>query len=430
MENMNFILTSGLRGVPPGTEAVSATDIASRRWSPLSGEMSLPLLSLDVPTYGENVKAMMSVVKMHGAMIAPHCKTPMSPELAHRMIDAGAWGTSVADLRQAEVMLRSGLKRILLANQIGGQAAVSRLCRLLRKYPEAELYLFVDSPDFVDALHARYEEEPEFPMLGLLIEVGCGRGGVISEAEFSSVIDRIIQINDDRILLKGVAFYEGTCMQPDIQATENHLNELFTRVDRMLSVLQGVAGEENDLIISAGGSSLFDYVIEYITHVKKAYPQAQLLLRSGACFFSDNGNIRSRLKNIALRGKLGQESTQIIENAFSPTLRLWAEVISHSGESTAICGLGMRDSSIDQGLPVPLALWRDGKKVADISGTSQTVKLNDQHAFIEISKNEFRVGDVIEFGIRHPCTCLDKHDVIYGLNENNLVITAYKTFFG
>ncbi|QGY33190.1 alanine racemase [Pantoea cypripedii] len=430
MKNHIFTLSSGFRGFPPGAEPVASTDIASRNWSPVTGEMALPLLSLDLQTFNDNVDAMMSIVKSHGAKIAPHGKTPMSPVLARQMVDSGAWGTSVADLRQAEVMLAGGLNKILLANQIGGHAAVTRLAGLLRKYPKAELLLFVDTPEFIDALEEQYAQEPSLPPLGLLIEISCGRGGVSTEGEFAAMLHRIDSNNDERLTLQGIAFYEGTCMKEDIHETEENLKKLFERVDKSLFLLKEVFGDQENVIISAGGSSLFDYVIEYFTRAREKYPTIQLLLRSGACFFSDNGNIRARLGRIAGRGKLGKESSMIIASFFKPTLRLWAEVISRNGESIAICGLGMRDSSIDQGVPIPLALWRGGNKVADIMDKSQTVKLNDQHAFIDIHEEEFRVGDVIEFGIRHPCTCIDKHDIIYGLNQNVTVTAAYKTFFG
>jgi D-serine dehydratase len=37
---------------------------------------------------------------------------------------------------------------------------------------------------------------------------------------------------------------------------------------------------------------------------------------------------------------------------------------------------------------------------------------------------------VIEFGICHPCTTLDKHSVIYGLDGEARVASVFPTFFG
>ena len=65
--------------------------------------------------------------------------------------------------------------------------------------------------------------------------------------------------------------------------------------------------------------------------------------------------------------------------------------------------------------------------LGDVSVVS---KLNDQHAFVHAPELELSVGDVIEFGIKHPCTTIDKHDVIFGLDERGEVKVALRTFFG
>ncbi|WP_346016142.1 hypothetical protein [Bradyrhizobium sp. 61] len=40
------------------------------------------------------------------------------------------------------------------------------------------------------------------------------------------------------------------------------------------------------------------------------------------------------------------------------------------------------------------------------------------------------VGDVIAFGISHPCTCLDRWRVILGLDADGVVTRALPTQFG
>jgi D-serine dehydratase len=36
----------------------------------------------------------------------------------------------------------------------------------------------------------------------------------------------------------------------------------------------------------------------------------------------------------------------------------------------------------------------------------------------------------VEFGISHPCTCLDRHGILYGLDPEHRVVAAYATYFG
>ncbi|RVD48802.1 amino acid deaminase, partial [Mesorhizobium sp. M2D.F.Ca.ET.140.01.1.1] len=81
------------------------------------------------------------------------------------------------------------------------------------------------------------------------------------------------------------------------------------------------------------------------------------------------------------------------------------EVLSRPETGLAICGMGMRDVSFDQGFPKPLTVYRGGHPLA-VPLKGEVVKLNDQHAFLSLQPDDdIAVGDVIEFGISHPCTC-------------------------
>ncbi len=89
----------------------------------------------------------------------------------------------------------------------------------------------------------------------------------------------------------------------------------------------------------------------------------------------------------------------------------------------------MRDVWFDQEFPVPLRVHRGGRLGAVPDG--RVVKLNDQHAFlVPALGDDFEVGDVVEFQISHPCTCLDRYRFVFGLDENGVVRHAYPTYFG
>ncbi|TAV61308.1 amino acid deaminase, partial [Rhizobium leguminosarum] len=64
-------------------------------------------------------------------------------------------------------------------------------------------------------------------------------------------------------------------------------------------------------------------------------------------------------------------------------------------------------------------------------GGADVFRRNDQHAFVALADgSDVAVGDVIECGISHPCTCLDRHAILYGLDPDHSVTTAYLTSFG
>ncbi|OWV98800.1 alanine racemase [Rhizobium sp. R693] len=425
-----FDLTPGLRGIPAGYAPASSSDIAQERWHPAGGDMNLPLLSLDLQTYEDNKRTMFRVCRDFACEIAPHVKTPMSPVLARDLVASGAWGVSVADIRQADVMLSHGLGRILIANEIGGKSAVFRLARVLRKFADAEVHMFVDSPDVVSALAEVWSADDQLPPLNLLVEIGCGRGGVATQDEAMHLVRSLGGSNSSRIRLAGIAAYEGTANRPDEDELLANLDDLFRRVSLAWRATRAEVGPDRPLVLSMGGSSLFDYVIDRCRPMLEGDANATLLLRSGACFFSDHGPIHSRLEAMAERRLLGEDTSLLIKGSFQPALRIWAEVLSSNGPHDVVCGFGLRDVAHDQGLPVAVAVWRNGQRFADLDSSSVVSKLNDQHAFVHVPSIELRVGDVVECGVKHPCTTIDKHDVIFGLDELGQVKVALRTYFG
>ena len=147
-----IVLDDRIRGVPPGTDGLPLDAVAAQAWRPADGVMSLPVLTLDESAFAHNRTLMLRYARQHGAAMAPHAKTPMAPPLVASMVEAGAWGTTVADLRQASVMLKAGLTRLIIANETGGRGGAGRLAALIRAWPEAEIYVFADSLAAVQAL--------------------------------------------------------------------------------------------------------------------------------------------------------------------------------------------------------------------------------------------------------------------------------------
>ena len=62
----------------------------------------------------------------------PHAKCHKSPAIAKRLIDAGAIGVTCAKLGEAEVMAAAGIRDLLIANMLVGQAKMRRLVDLRR----------------------------------------------------------------------------------------------------------------------------------------------------------------------------------------------------------------------------------------------------------------------------------------------------------
>lgn len=422
---MIFLLDDGIRGFPIGAAPIASDHVADSDLRPQDGAMSLPLLSLDLAAFDANTRTMLDHVKAHGALIAPHAKTPMSVVLAKRLIDAGAWGATVADARQASVLLQGGVRRLLLGNQTGGKAGALRLARLLARYPDAQVHVFVDSVDGLDSLAMAWTAAGNLPPLGIFIEIGGedGRGGIRNNDDAKALAQRVLDLDHPSLTISGIAAYEGAVLKDEPEADGARVDALVRRAGDLSVWLRDHVG--GPLIISAGGSGWFDRVLTVAKPYLSADSELTLMLRSGAIFFHDHGVYKNSIEAMRARGGIGKEEH------FLPALRVWVEVLSMPQPDLVICGMGMRDVASDQGLPQPLAIWRDGERLTDGENAS-LFKLNDQHAFLRLKSGDWhpQLGDVVEFGLSHPCTCIDRHGVIWGLGAEGAVIEVFPTAFG
>ncbi|MER9557560.1 amino acid deaminase [Mesorhizobium sp. M0323] len=425
----NFVLDDRIRGVPPGTLGLDSSFVASERWHPAHGRMSLPVLTLDEEAFIANRDLFLGYAREQGAVIAPHAKTPMAPDLARSLVEAGAWGTTVADIRQATVMLRSGLSRLIIANEVGGPGGANRLAVLVGAWPSAEFYVFADSFDAVNALAEAWRANATLPPLRVLVELGAGRAGARTTGEAEAIADAVVAAGG-RLLIAGVAAYEGAAAQADPGRTDEAISALLAMTADMFLRLRARVGGDTPLIATAGGSVYFDKVVAALSPLVSRDGNATLVLRSGAIFFHDHGVYDRSLGALDARdgfaiGGVGASA----RNSFHPALRLWAEVLSRPVPGLAICGMGMRDVSFDQGFPKVVTIFRAGKQLP--KARAEVFKLNDQHAFLTIaSGDDIAVGDVVEFGISHPCTCLDRYRVIFGADAAGYVRHAFPTYFG
>lgn len=397
-----------------------------RRTHPADGTMGLPLLTLSETAFARNARTMFTYIGATGAALAPHAKTAMSVDLARRLLAEGAWGTTVADIRQAKVMLDAGLTRIILANQVGGKAGARRLAAMLAGRDGVDVTVFVDSEAVLTALADAWAERDDLPALGIAVEVGAGRAGLRQLADAVAVIDRVVaDVQQGRLRLAGIAAYEAAAVLPgmDGDVALAAIGAVLELAGAALVAARRRAGPDAPLILSVGGSSYFDLVIARLQPVAAADGHCLLVLRSGAIFFHDHGLYARAMAAMAAR------TPDSPAGEFQPALRLWAEVLSRPEPGLVICGMGMRDVSFDQGFPLPLAVYRDGA-LRQQAPDWPIRKLNDQHAFLAVDAGaDLLVGDVIAFGISHPCTCIDHWHELVGVDGDECIVAHYPTAF-
>jgi D-serine dehydratase len=180
-------------------------------------------------------------------------------------------------------------------------------------------------------------------------------------------------------------------------------------------------------MLSAGGSAYYDLVVDQLRR-RAMGARYRLLLRSGCYLTHDSGLYRRAFEQLRTRNpELAAQN-----DALRPALEVWAYVQSRPEPGKAIANFGKRDASHDDP-PVPLKWFRPGGTMTQpeaIPGNHRVVQLNDQHCHLEIEVDSpLAVGDMVAFGISHPCLTFDKWRTLYVVDDDYNVISAVCTYF-
>src|SRR5688572_21771563 len=132
-------------------------------------ELDTPALLVDVDAMDRNIAHIAGTLRELGVAWRPHAKGHKCPAIAHRQIAAGAIGVTCAKLSEAEVMAASGIRDILIANQVVGPIKTRRLAALIAS-TGADVIASVDNPANVrelDDAAAAFGVRPR-----VLVEIG------------------------------------------------------------------------------------------------------------------------------------------------------------------------------------------------------------------------------------------------------------------
>jgi D-serine dehydratase len=422
------LLDDRIKGIPGGIEALALRDVGRQGWNVLREDLPLPLAVLRTSALEHNIEWMRQFTAMTGTLLCPHGKTTMSPQLFDMQLRHGAWGITAATVAQVQVYRRCGVPRILLANQLLGRRNIDYILGELRRDPGFDFYCLVDSVAGVEILRAAAARAVIGRPLQVLLEVGQagGRTGVRSFAQAMEVAEAVVRASP-HLALRGVEGYEGIVEVTDRSATLLRVQQLMDDMQQVLrALLERNCFGSGPIILSAGGSAYFDFAAGLAA--LEPGRSVSVILRSGCYITHDSSWLTGYLQ--AIRQRLPQVDR--LGPGLRPALELWAYVQSMPEEGLAIASLGKRDCSFDIHLPKPLAWYRpgSGQGMQSLDEQHAVVKLNDQHAYVRVpSGSPLRVGDLISFGIAHPCTTFDKWQLLMLVNDDYDVVGAVRTFF-
>lgn len=399
----NTQLSWRFRGLPERAMGLSVSEYLEASQNLFNDGFQWPQAVILESALERNLKTMKSFCENNNVSLAPHVKTHMSPQLAQRQLENGSWGITVANASQARTFLEFGFDRILIANEVVNPSSLRYLSE-----QEAEIYFYIDSLAGFEIV----EKNVTRPV-NILLEVGKRRGrtGVRSPTRALEIAEKIS--NAPNMRLAGVSGYEGTYGKDRSWGSVRHVRRFL----RSLVALAESAKHfgEAPFLVSAGGSAFFDLVVEELKPLAQN-PDYKVVLRSGGYVVHDHG---------FYEGIYPFAKTQ--EFAFSPALEVWSIVTSRPEKNLVIINGGKRDVSVDIDFPFPLKFKSGDGQIEALDGT--VVNVNDQHIYLKTENQELAVGDLVAFGISHPCTTFDKWPLIALTTDDYRLVSLYSTYF-
>ncbi|MGA2301533.1 MAG: alanine racemase [Candidatus Acidiferrum sp.] len=332
-----------------------------------------PALLVDLDAMEQNLRSITKFFSTQNAKLRPHFKNHRVLELAALQLQHGALGITCARLWQAEKLVHSGIREVLIANEIAGEASLQRFVQLSR---EAPVMVAVDNASVVRDL-ARLARDHQANVNVLVdVDLGLKRCGV-PPGEPGVALARLIL--EQGLRFRGIMGYEGH-LQPQVPGPEK-LASVRHAMEALLDTRNRIAAAGIPVeIVSCGGTG--DYSISGIyPGVTENQAGSFLLMDTWYAPFAPD---------------------------FKVALSVLATVISKTPGERIVVDAGVKAISGERGLP----------SVKGISGLKLKA-LHAEHAPIEILDPAVpvEVGDKIEIAVHYHDGTINLHRRMYGIRN-------------
>lgn len=338
--------------------------------------LETPALWVDLDIMERNIALMAERMSAAGVNWRPHTKGIKVPELAHKLLDAGAMGVTCAKIAEAEFMAAGGIKDILIGNQVIGENKVARLVEVQKM---ADVMVAVD--DYDNAVQISDAAQKEGIRIRVLVEVNIGmnRGGVQPRDPAREFIRRIVGLGG--LKFKGIMGWEGHIVgisdpQEKDRAGQAAMHDLLDTADLLRK--DGIPVE----IVSCGGSGSYKI---------SSYALGVTEIQAGGAILGD-----------LTYAQWGAET--------QPALFVLTTVTSHNVPERAIVDGGQKTFTSVR-LPRP----------RDLEGVEMT-RLSSEHGVLSIKNKDIRlkVGDKINFTVGYGDWTVFLHDRLYGIRQGKV----------
>jgi D-serine dehydratase len=448
-------LDPSFKGFPLDRQPFQVGQAAEQALNLLAGDLPFPCAILRESALLHNSRWYAAFAKELDIDFAPHGKTSMAPQIFERQLRDGAWGITVGTVQQAWIALDAGVERVLMANQIASPGEAQRWLSMSACYPKASMLSLIDSQAQLEMLCKAVRAGQATGRGGarvfkVLVELGRA-GGRTGCRSLEDALALALEVSRrPELELLGVEAYEGLAATGESEKDEAMVNDWMQSLTALVHAIeQAKAWNGEEVIISAGGSSVFDLVARALVRARKqltCVKPIRIVLRSGCYITHDDGNYRRLQSAMETRGlsQIIREGLPIAccsapwhrgwlqgatKSGLMPAMEVWACVQSRPEPDLALVTMGRRDAGFDGGLPCPVLSYRKGQLGAAPSHWKLQA-MNDQHGYLRLrDEDDLAVGDLIGFGISHPCTTFDKWRLFWVIDDQYNVSSAIRTFF-
>lgn len=339
-------------------------------------DLQTPALLVDLDAMEQNLKTMSLFFAGRPAKLRPHFKNHRVLELAARQMEYGAIGITCARLWQAERLVQAGVRNILIANEIAGEAELQRFADLAE---EAPVVVAVDNPVVVEEMGRVARNRKVECHVVVDIDLGLKRCGVAPGEPALSLARRALE---QGLHVRGIMGYEGH-LQPLLPGPEKE--RAVTQAMRSL-VSSAKCLEDAGIsagIVSCGGSGDYSIAGSYpgVTEIQAG---SYLLMDTWYAPYAPD---------------------------FRLALSVLATVISKTPGERIVLDAGVKAISGERGLPAVKGM--DGLKLKALHAEHAPVEIVDRNVNVN-------VGDKIEISVQYHDGTIHLHNCMYGVHDSRV----------
>jgi len=342
-------------------------------------DLPTPALLVNLDAFEANVSKMAGYLKSKNRGFRPHGKTHKCPEIAKRLVAAGAVGNCAAKLSEAEVFARAGLSGLLVTTAVVGKYKIERAMKLAAQRPDT--IFVVDNAQNLRDLDAAAGAAKVKLNLAVDLLVG-GRTGIKAGDPAVALVEGMQGLKNVRFA--GIQAYAGQAshvtgfekrkqVSRDVMATAVETRRMLEKKGIACSWLSG----------GSTGTYNIDSEIDGVTEIQP-----------GSFMFMDIDYNR-----------IGGADGNAHYGDFRNSLTVMATVVSKPADSTAIVDAGLKAFSTDRAFPPET---KDKMPVTYAFG-------GDEHGKLTLGEGAyaFQVGDKLEFIIPHCDPSVNLYDRIF-----------------